>query len=194
MALVHDDDLAQFSPLGDDTVSVYHTVHRLYINMLCQQSLEALEPDTFSYHLKCIKPMIHDVLLGQGEFLVSVDDCSMSHSGGFGTKDLSSRSSSANADASFRIATLSNIFERRSVLSNAVKEATTWGLTGKFETEKSSAATTKSDPPTKDPSCPVEGMYRLLDLITEPGSNGLGNSFFVANSTTLTAPQQLIKL
>ena len=55
-------------------MSVYYTVHRLYINILCQQSLEALEPDTFSYHLKCIKPIVHDVLLGQSEFLVSVDD------------------------------------------------------------------------------------------------------------------------
>jgi hypothetical protein len=25
------------------------------------------------------------------------------------------------------------------------------------------------------PSCPVKGMYRLLDLITEQGSSGLGN-------------------
>jgi hypothetical protein len=33
----------------------------------------------------------------------------------------------------------------------------------------------KSSPPHEDPSCPVKGMYRLLDLITEQGSSGLGN-------------------
>ena len=27
----------------------------------------------------------------------------------------------------------------------------------------------------EDPYCPVKGMYRLLDLITEQGSSGLGN-------------------
>ena len=32
----------------------------------------------------------------------------------------------------------------------------------------------------EDPSCPVKGMYRLLDLITEQGSSGLGNSFLLA--------------
>lgn len=130
MALVHDDDLAQFSPLCDDTVSVYHTMHRLYINMLCQQSLEALEPDAFSYQLKCIKPKVHDVLLGQGQSLVSVHNISISHSGGFHTKDLSRRSSSPNEDSkSFRISTLSTIFEGRSVLLKAGEEAR--GLTGK---------------------------------------------------------------
>jgi hypothetical protein len=30
----------------------------------------------------------------------------------------------------------------------------------------------------KDPSLPVKGMYRLLDLITEQGSSGLGNPVF----------------
>jgi hypothetical protein len=30
-------------------------------------------------------------------------------------------------------------------------------------------------PPPDDYSCPVQGMYRLLDLITELGSSGLGN-------------------
>jgi len=34
----------------------------------------------------------------------------------------------------------------------------------------------------KDPSCPVKGMYRLLDLITEQGSSGLGNNFLLAMS------------
>ena len=33
----------------------------------------------------------------------------------------------------------------------------------------------KPSPPPEDPSCPVKGMYRLLDLITEQGSSGLGN-------------------
>jgi hypothetical protein len=32
--------------------------------------------------------------------------------------------------------------------------------------------------PPEDPSCPVKGMFRLLDLITEQGSSGLGNSFY----------------
>ena len=34
---------------------------------------------------------------------------------------------------------------------------------------------TTSESPFKDQSCPVKGMYRLLDLITEQGSSGLGN-------------------
>jgi hypothetical protein len=33
----------------------------------------------------------------------------------------------------------------------------------------------KPPPPPEDPSRPVKGMYRLLDLITEQGSSGLGN-------------------
>ena len=44
--------------------------------------------------------------------------------------------------------------------------------------EKSVVLTTS---PPKDPPCPVKGMYRLLDLITEQGSSGLGSSFFVAS-------------
>ena len=31
----------------------------------------------------------------------------------------------------------------------------------------------------EDPSSPVKGMYPLLDLITELGSNGLGNRRFL---------------
>jgi hypothetical protein len=34
-------------------------------------------------------------------------------------------------------------------------------------------------PPPEDPSCPVKGMYRLLDLITEQGGNGHGNRLFL---------------
>jgi hypothetical protein len=33
----------------------------------------------------------------------------------------------------------------------------------------------KLPPPPEDPSCPAKGMYRLLDLITEQGSSGLGS-------------------
>jgi hypothetical protein len=68
------------------------------------------------------------------------------------------------------------------------------GLATPSETEGSGAVKTESAPPPEVLSCPVKGMYRLLDLIMEQGSNGLGNSFYVANFTTLTAPQQLIKL
>jgi hypothetical protein len=34
-------------------------------------------------------------------------------------------------------------------------------------------------PPPEDHSCPVKGMYPLLDLITEQGSSGLGNHLFL---------------
>ena len=34
-------------------------------------------------------------------------------------------------------------------------------------------------PPPEDLSCPIKGMYPLLDLITEQGSIGLGNSLFL---------------
>jgi hypothetical protein len=44
---------------------------------------------------------------------------------------------------------------------------------------KSGMVPAKPAPPSEDPLCPVKGMYRLLDLITEQGSSGLGNSFFV---------------
>ena len=38
----------------------------------------------------------------------------------------------------------------------------------------------KPSPPPEDYSCPVKGMYPLLDLITEQGSSGLGNCLFLA--------------
>jgi hypothetical protein len=41
----------------------------------------------------------------------------------------------------------------------------------------------KPSPPPEDPSCPVKGMYRLLDLITEQGSSGLGNRLSYAISS-----------
>ena len=44
----------------------------------------------------------------------------------------------------------------------------------------SSSAKERSRPkPLDDYSCPVKGMYRLLDLITELGSSGLGNCLFL---------------
>ena len=51
--------------------------------------------------------------------------------------------------------------------------------------ETSGMVTTGPAPPPEDPSCPVKGMYRLLDLITEQGSSGLGNCLLVADRTTL---------
>ena len=41
----------------------------------------------------------------------------------------------------------------------------------------------KPSPPPEDPSYPVKGMYRLLDLITEQGSSGLSNSLSLAISS-----------
>jgi hypothetical protein len=41
--------------------------------------------------------------------------------------------------------------------------------------DRSRVPARKPSPPPEDPSCPVKGMYRLLDLITEQGSSGLGN-------------------
>jgi hypothetical protein len=37
----------------------------------------------------------------------------------------------------------------------------------------------KPSPPREDLSFPIKGMYHLLDLITEQGSNGLGDFFFL---------------
>ena len=34
-------------------------------------------------------------------------------------------------------------------------------------------------PPREDYSCHIKGMYRLLDLITELGSSGLGDRLFL---------------
>jgi hypothetical protein len=45
--------------------------------------------------------------------------------------------------------------------------------------ERSRAQVPKPPPPPDDYSCPVKGMYPLLDLITELGSSGLGNRFFL---------------
>ena len=45
--------------------------------------------------------------------------------------------------------------------------------------EESSNETKGRGLPPEDPSCPVKGMYRLLDLIMEQGNSGLGNKFFV---------------
>jgi hypothetical protein len=42
-------------------------------------------------------------------------------------------------------------------------------------TDRSRVPARKQSPTPEDPSCPVKGMYPLLDLITEPGSSGLGN-------------------
>ncbi|KAI0292619.1 hypothetical protein B0F90DRAFT_1671124 [Multifurca ochricompacta] len=46
----------------------------------------------------------------------------------------------------------------------------------------------KSVPSPKDSSLPARGMYRLLDLITEQGSGGLGNLFFGLTMLTLIVP------
>ncbi len=45
--------------------------------------------------------------------------------------------------------------------------------------ERSHVPARESTPPPEDPSCPVKGMYRLLDLINEQGSSGLGNRLFL---------------
>ncbi|KAF8491332.1 hypothetical protein F5888DRAFT_1057818 [Russula emetica] len=41
----------------------------------------------------------------------------------------------------------------------------------------------KPSPPPEDPSCPVKGMYRLLDLITEQGSSGLVDKIVIAQQS-----------
>lgn len=45
--------------------------------------------------------------------------------------------------------------------------------------ERGSVQAQKPSLPREDLSFPVKGMYRLLDLITEKGSSGLGDSFFL---------------
>ena len=45
--------------------------------------------------------------------------------------------------------------------------------------ERSRVQTTEQPLPPEDYSCHVKGMYRLLDLITELGSSGLGNRLFL---------------
>ncbi len=115
MALVHDDDLTRIDGLDDDTQAVSGDLYCIPIVSIfsCLQSLEALQPDTVLCHLRSLKPKVHDVLLGPGE-LLSVHNFSISHSGGVHTKDPSSGSSSANADAeASRVAMLSTIFKER---------------------------------------------------------------------------------
>ena len=60
-------------------------------------------------------------------------------------------------------------------------------------TGKDDAAMTEIASPPGDPSCPVKGMYCLLDLIMEQGNNGLGNGLFVTACTTLTISPHFIK-
>ncbi len=43
-------------------------------------------------------------------------------------------------------------------------------------------ATMQPAPPPEDPSCPIKGMYRLLDLITKQGSSDPGNIQFPRRS------------
>ena len=45
-----------------------------------------------------------------------------------------------------------------------------------FTLEKGGAVISEPVPPPEDPSCPIKGMYRLLDLIMEQGNNGLGKT------------------
>jgi hypothetical protein len=46
----------------------------------------------------------------------------------------------------------------------------------------------------EDLSPSIKGMYRLLDLITEQGNDGLGEHLPVTVGITLTAPPKLIRL
>ena len=46
-------------------------------------------------------------------------------------------------------------------------------------TKERGVVRTESCPPWEDPSCLIKGMYRLLDLVTEQGNCGLGNSLLV---------------
>src|SRR6202012_2679466 len=60
-------------------------------------------------------------------------------------------------------------------------------------TERSSAMVTDQVLPHEDNSCPVGGMYRLLDLIVEQENGVHGNNRTVACYNTLTAPGQPIR-
>ena len=60
-------------------------------------------------------------------------------------------------------------------------------------TEMCGVLTREPASPPEDPSCSIRGMYRLLDLITEQGNNGLGISLLVSVYTTFTISSQLIK-
>ncbi|KAI0257878.1 hypothetical protein BC834DRAFT_391257 [Gloeopeniophorella convolvens] len=46
--------------------------------------------------------------------------------------------------------------------------------------DRSQAQASKSEPVSDDTSCPVKGMYPLLDLITEQGSSGLVDKIIIA--------------
>ncbi|KAI9462918.1 hypothetical protein BJY52DRAFT_1221931 [Lactarius psammicola] len=50
-------------------------------------------------------------------------------------------------------------------------------------TEKSGEVMTEPVPPSKDPTCPITGMYRLLDLIMEQGNSGLVDKIVVAQKS-----------
>ncbi|KAI9450278.1 hypothetical protein BJY52DRAFT_1215556, partial [Lactarius psammicola] len=52
-----------------------------------------------------------------------------------------------------------------------------------FTTETSGAMMTEPAPPPEGPSCPIKGMYRLLDLITEQGNSGLVDKIVVAQES-----------
>jgi len=49
--------------------------------------------------------------------------------------------------------------------------------------EKRGMVPTKPTHPTEAPSCPVRGMYRLLDLITEQGSSGLVDKIVISQES-----------
>jgi hypothetical protein len=66
--------------------------------------------------------------------------------------------------------------------------ASNWPITEKSCTEMTELAVPE------DLSPSIKGMYRLLDLITEQGSDGLGEHLPVAVGITLTAPPKLIRL
>jgi hypothetical protein len=53
--------------------------------------------------------------------------------------------------------------------------------------EASGVGTMESALLPEDPSYPIKGMYRLLDLTMEQGKNGIGNNLFVVVYITLIA-------
>ncbi|KAI9450273.1 hypothetical protein BJY52DRAFT_1357697 [Lactarius psammicola] len=50
-------------------------------------------------------------------------------------------------------------------------------------TAEKSGMVAAEPPPPEDPSCPIKGMYRLLDLITEQGSSGLVDKIVIAQES-----------
>jgi hypothetical protein len=56
----------------------------------------------------------------------------------------------------------------------------------------SGVGTTESAVPPEDPSYPIKGMYRLLDLTMEQGKNGICNNFFVMVYITLIASHPIV--